>query len=72
MDDDDDDDDDFDDDDGEDDESWWSSSLRVACLTDKAPEVVACLMWINAVFFVLQFFLIVFLNAVDTRAILVD
>ena len=68
---DDDDDDDHDDDD-DDDESWWSAILRVDCLTDRAPEVVLCLMWINLLFFFLQAFLIVFLNVVDTRAILVD
>ena len=56
----------------EDEESWWSSKLRVDCLTDRAPQVVLCLMWINAVFFFLQTALIIFLNVVDTRAILVD
>ena len=72
LDDDDRDDDDDDDDDDEDEESWWSSGLRVSCLTDRAEQVVLCLMWINAAFFFLQSFLIVFLNVVDTRAIMVE
>ena len=69
---DDDDDDHLDNEEEEDEESWWSSKLRVDCLTDRAPQVVLCLMWINAVFFFLQTALIIFLNVVDTRAILVD
>jgi len=59
-------------DDDDDDESWWSSRLRIPCLTDRAEQVVLSLMWINAAFFFLQSFLIIFLNIVDTRAIMIE